>query len=325
MANNTKKRKVVIVGAGLVGMSYAYALMNRALCDELVLIDIDKKRAEGEAMDLNNGAAFCGATMRIFAGDYSDCHDADIVALSAGVAQRLGEGRENLLARNVEVFKSIIKPVVQSGFPGVFIVATNPVDVMSMLTLKLSGYEPNRVIGTGTLLDTARLRFLLGEYFTIDPRNIHAYVMGEHGNSEFVPWSLATLGAKPLTQVCSDSNEYAMDDLHGLGRDVVEMGQRIIEAKKATYYGIGMAMTRLTQAILGDEHSVLTVSAYLDGEYGQHDVYAGSPCVIGTNGVIEKVEISLNPSEALSMSNSCEYIRSLYSQISLHDLTVSPV
>lgn len=325
MANNTKKRKVVIVGAGLVGMSYAYALMNRALCDELVLIDIDKKRAEGEAMDLNNGAAFCGATMRIFAGDYSDCHDADIVALSAGVAQRLGEGRENLLARNVEVFKSIIKPVVQSGFPGVFIVATNPVDVMSMLTLKLSGYEPDRVIGTGTLLDTARLRFLLGEYFTIDPRNIHAYVMGEHGSSEFVPWSLATLGAKPLTQVCSDSNEYAMDDLHGLGRDVVEMGQRIIEAKKATYYGIGMAMTRLTQAILGDEHSVLTVSAYLDGEYGQHDVYAGSPCVIGTNGVIEKVEISLNPSEALSMTNSCEYIRSLYSQISLHDLTVSPV
>ena len=318
MSFNSKKRKVVIVGAGLVGMSYAYALMNRALCDELVLIDIDRRRAEGEAMDLNNGAAFCGASMRIYAGDYSDCRDADIVALSAGVAQKPGEGRENLLTRNANVFRTIIEPIVNSGFPGIYVVATNPVDVMAMLTMKLSEATPNRVIGTGTLLDTARLRFLLGEYFTIDPRNIHAYVMGEHGQSEFVPWSMATLGAKPLAEVCRDSAEYRMEDLHELSREVVGMGQRIIEAKKATYYGIGMAMARLTQAILGDEHSVLTVSALLNGEYEQHDVFAGSPCVIGLEGVVEKVEISLNPSERSKMSDSCDYIRSLYSRTELN-------
>ena len=194
------KRKVVLVGTGLVGMSFAYALMNQSICNELVLVDIDRQRAEGEAMDLNHGLAFSGSHMKIWAGDYSDCKDADIVAVSAGVAQKPGESRTDLLQRNTAVFQSIVKPVVDSGFKGIFLIATNPVDIMTHVALKLSGFDPHRVIGTGTTLDTARLRYMLGGYFSIDPRNIHAYVMGEHGDSEFVPWSQALIATKPVLQ-----------------------------------------------------------------------------------------------------------------------------
>ena len=180
-------RKVVLVGTGMVGMSYAYALLNQNVCDELVLIDLDKQRAEGEAMDLNHGLAFSGANMKIYAGEYKDCAAADIVAICAGVAQKPGESRLELLGRNTAVFRSIIEPIGESGFNGIFLIATNPVDVMARIACTLSGFNPRRVLGTGTALDTARLRYLLGEYFGVDPRNIHAYVMGEHGDSEFVP------------------------------------------------------------------------------------------------------------------------------------------
>ena len=184
----TDKRKIVIVGTGMVGMSYAYCLLNQSVCDELVLIDVDKKRAEGEAMDLNHGLAFAGSSMKIYAGDYESCQDADLVLIAAGVAQKQGETRLDLLKRNTQVFRSIIEPVTASGFNGIFLVATNPVDIMTRITCALSGFNPRRVLGSGTALDTARLRYLLGEYLGVDPRNIHAYVMGEHGDSEFVPW-----------------------------------------------------------------------------------------------------------------------------------------
>ena len=190
------KRKVVIVGTGMVGMSYAYSLLNQSICDELVLIDVNKKRAEGEAMDLNHGLAFANSSMTIYAGEYSDCSDADIVVISAGVAQKPGETRLDLLKRNGEVFRSIIEPVTSSGFNGIFLVATNPADIMTRITCALSGFNPRRVLGSGTALDTARLRYLLGDYLKADPRNVHAYVMGEHGDSEFVPWSQALLATK---------------------------------------------------------------------------------------------------------------------------------
>ena len=183
------KRKVVIVGTGMVGMSYAYSLLNQSVCDELVLIDVNKTRAIGEAMDLNHGLAFANASMTIYAGEYSDCADADIVVICAGVAQKPGETRLDLLKRNAQVFRSIIDPVTSSGFNGIFLVATNPVDIMTRITCVLSGFNPRRVLGSGTALDTARLRYLLGEYLKVDPRNVHAYVMGEHGDSEFAPWS----------------------------------------------------------------------------------------------------------------------------------------
>lgn len=194
----TDKRKVVLIGTGMVGMSYAYSLLNQNVCDELVLVDLDRRKAEGEAMDLNHGLAFSSSHMRIYAGDYEDCRDADIVVICAGVAQKEGESRLNLLKRNKEVFRSIVGPVAESGFNGIFLVATNPVDVMTRITYELSGFNPRRVMGTGTALDTARLRYLLGDYLRVDPRNIHAYVMGEHGDSEFVPWSQAMIATRPI-------------------------------------------------------------------------------------------------------------------------------
>ena len=240
------KRKVVLVGTGMVGMSYAYSLLNQNVCDELVLVDLDKKRAEGEAMDLNHGLAFSAANMKIYAGEYEDCRDADIVVICAGVAQRPGETRLALLRRNAKVFQSIVEPVTASGFDGIFLVATNPVDIMTKITYMLSGFNPRKVLGSGTALDTARLRYLLGEYLRVDPRNIHAYVMGEHGDSEFVPWSQAQIGTKSILDACEENPEIDREKLREIEKEVQGAAYRIIEAKNATYYGIGMALTRGT-------------------------------------------------------------------------------
>lgn len=311
-------RKVVIVGTGLVGMSYAYALLNQNACDELVLVDIDKKRAEGEAMDLNHGLAFSGSHMRIYAGDYSDCSDADIVAIAAGVAQKPGESRIDLLQRNAAVFTTIVGPVVESGFNGIFLIATNPVDIMAHVTKTLSLFDRNKVIGTGTTLDSARLRYLLGDYFKVDPRNVHAFVMGEHGDSEFIPWSQAYIATKPVMEICAESNgRYCSDNMKAITHEVKNAAQRIIDAKKATYYGIGMAMVRITKAIFGDESSVLTVSAMLDGEYGRHGVYAGVPCIVGRKGVEGIIELSLSDEEMKQFNKSCDILEEAYSGIKL--------
>ncbi|MBD5160037.1 MAG: L-lactate dehydrogenase [Ruminococcus sp.] len=296
---NTDKRKVVLIGTGMVGMSFAYALVNQGgICNELVLIDVNKERANGEAMDLNHGLAFAKSNMRIYAGDYKDCKDADIVVIAAGVAQREGETRLDLLQRNTEVFRSIISPVVKSGFDGIFLVATNPVDIMTRVTYELSRFGASRVIGTGTSLDTARLRYLLGDYFTVDPKNIHAYVIGEHGDSEFVPFSQVMLATKSVTEILADEkNDYKIEDMQSIEEQVRTSAYKIIKAKRATYYGIGMAITRIIKAILGDENSVLTVSAKLCGEYDSKNVFIGVPCIIGRNGVKEIVELSLTEEE----------------------------
>ncbi len=310
-------RKIVLVGTGMVGMSYAYAMLNQGVCDELVLIDCNRERAEGEAMDLNHGLAFAASTMRIYAGDYRDCEDADIVAICAGVAQQPGESRLDLLRRNAEVFSSIIGPVVSSGFNGIFLVATNPVDIMTQITCSLSGFPPRRVIGSGTALDTARLRYLLGELLLVDPRNVHAYVIGEHGDSEFVPWSRATVATRPISDICSEPPRgYGnWEDLHRIETEVRDAAQKIIRAKRATYYGIGMSLARITKAVLGDENSVITVSAKLLGEYGEHDVFAGVPCVICRNGVRRIHEVALNEEEEKLFHASCETLRRSYAQL----------
>ena len=216
------RSKVVLIGTGMVGMSFAYAALNQNLCDELVLIDINEKRAIGEAMDLNHGLAFSHSSMKIYNGSYSDCGDAEVVAICAGVNQKPGESRLQLLKRNAQVFSTIVPEVVQSGFDGIFLVATNPVDIMTRVTYELSGFNAAKVIGTGTTLDTARLRYLLGEYFEADPRNVHAYVIGEHGDSEFVPWSQALLAAKPIKDVLKDNSQtYYMDDLEKISVEAV--------------------------------------------------------------------------------------------------------
>lgn len=307
---NTGKRKVVLIGTGMVGMSFAYALVNQGgICNELVLIDINKKRAEGEAMDLNHGLAFGKSNMKIYAGEYSDCKDADIIVIAAGVAQKEGETRLDLLQRNAAVFRSIITPVVKSGFDGIFLVATNPVDIMTRVTYELSRFGASRVIGTGTSLDTARLRYLLGDYFMVDPKNIHAYVMGEHGDSEFAPVSQMMLATKRISEILEDKcNGYCLEDMKKIEEQVRTAAYKIIEAKNATYYGIGMAITRIVKAILGDENSVLTVSAKLCGEYGCRNAFAGVPCIIGRNGVKEIIELSLTEEELDSFKNSVDVL-----------------
>ncbi|MDD2362359.1 MAG: L-lactate dehydrogenase [Oscillospiraceae bacterium] len=311
-------RKIVLVGTGFVGMSFAYALLNQNACDELVLIDLDKKRAMGEAMDLNHGLAFSGSHMKIYAGEYKDCAGADIVAICAGVAQKPGESRTDLLQRNTEVFRSIVDPVMESGFGGIFLIATNPVDIMTYVTQKISGIDSKRVIGTGTTLDTARLRYMLGDYFSVDPRNIHAYVMGEHGDSEFVPWSQALLATKPILSLCEESgHRYCCEDMEKISLDVKNAAQKIIEAKNATYYGIGMAMVRIVRAIFGNESSILTVSSLLEGEYGQRDVYAGVPSVVNRDGIGGIISLTLTQDELDKMDKSCEFLRGLIKDIGI--------
>ena len=308
-----EKRRVVLVGCGMVGMSYAYAMMNQQTCDELVLIDYNKQKADGEAMDLNHGLAFSGSHMRIWSGTYEDCKDADIVTITAGVAQQPGETRLALLERNTAVFKSIIEPVTDSGFNGIFLIATNPVDVMTKITCELSGFNPKRVIGSGTSLDTARLRYLVGDYLKVDPRSIHGYVMGEHGDSEFVPWSQLHVSTKPVLDIIAESNgKYCVEDLEKIEVDVRTAAYKIIEAKKATYYGIGIALNRLTKSILGDESSVQTVSAYLRGEYGQTGIFIGVPAIINAQGVQSVLECHLTADEQERFDASCNTLREYF-------------
>ena len=316
MKKKTDLKKVALIGTGFVGMSFAYALLNSGECDQLVLIDINKVKAHGEAMDLNHGLPFAKRNMLIFDGEYCDCCDADIVVIAAGVNQKDGEGRIALLHRNYEVFRSIIDPVVKSGFEGIFLVATNPVDIMTKITLELSGFDPSRVIGSGTTLDTARLRYLLGDYFSIDPRNVHAYVIGEHGDSEIVPWSQAYITTKSIFDVIDHSKgKFKLEDLNNISKNVTGAAQEIIRAKSATYYGIGMALVRIVRAIFGDEKSALTCSVLLKGQYGINGIYAGLPAIIGRNGVEDIIVLDLKEDEEKAFINSCKFLKETAKQI----------
>lgn len=317
MANNN--RKVVLVGTGMVGMSFAYAALNQSVCDELVLIDLNEVRARGEAMDLNHGLAFSNSSMRIYYGSYSDCSDADIVVICAGVNQKPGESRLELLQRNAKVFASIVPPVVSSGFDGIFLVATNPVDIMTRVTYELSGFNAAKVIGTGTTLDTARLRYLLGTYFEVDPRHIHAYVIGEHGDSEFVPWSQGIMAVKPIFDVLKDNpDRYKMEDLDKISNDVRTAAYEIIKAKGSTYYGIGMAICRIVRAVFHNENSVFTTSVRLRGEYGlKKDVFIGNPCIINSGGANRILELKLTDDELEKFKNSYNILAESFESIQL--------
>ncbi len=307
------KRKVALVGCGMVGMSYAYSMLNQNICDELVLIDINKDRARAEAADLSQGLPFAPSNMQIYAGDYKDCKDADLVVICAGAPQADGETRRDLLKKNFKVFQSIVSKVVESGFDGVFLVASNPVDIMTQVVYELSGFPSNRVIGSGTSLDSARLRHLMSDYFAVNPRNVHAYVIGEHGDSEFVAWSNAMISVKPIFDMDGD----IMVDMKKIAVNVRDSAYEIIKSKGATYYAIGMVLARITRAILYDENSVFTVSAYLKGEYSEKGFYIGVPSVVNRSGVRQVLEMSLNNEEKELFHRSSAIIKEMLREIEL--------
>lgn len=305
-----KKGKVALIGTGFVGMSMAYSMLNRGGISELVLIDIDKEKTEGEEMDLSHGLPFAPQKMVIKAGDYDDCKDAEVVVITAGAAQKPGQTRLELAEVNTKIIKSITKSIMASGFNGIIIVATNPVDLMTYVVAKVSGLPKNQIIGSGTVLDTARLRYLIADYLNISSKNVHAYIMGEHGDSSFVPWEHAYVGCKKIYNVMQD-NSHPMDDLDKIHKDVVNAAYEIINKKKATYYGIGMALNKIVRAVLDNENCILTVSTYLQNKYGQDDIYIGVPAIINSKGIREIVDLDLNEEEQSKLNESCKLIKEM--------------
>ena len=287
-------------------MSYAFSLLNQNTnVNELVLIDINKDRIVGEAMDLNHCLAFSPSKIDIRVGDYTDCKDAKLIVIAAGANQNPGETRMDLINKNSKIFKSIITDVMNNGFKGYFLVATNPLDIMTYITYKYSGMKPNKVIGSGTSLDTARLRYIIGEKVNINPKSIHTYVIGEHGDSEFVLWSSALIGSEKIDKYLT------LDEMNKIEDDVRNAAYEIIDRKGTTYYGIAMCLTRITNAILNNENTIITVSSYDE----ENDIYISTPSVINKDGAIKKMKVELNNIEQEKLENSINVIKDAIKRI----------
>ena len=304
-------RKVAVVGCGFVGSSSAFALMQSGLFSEMVLIDVMKDKAEGEAMDISHGTSL-NAPMNIYAGDYSDARDAAITVITAGVGQKPGETRLDLIKKNVGIHSGIMKEIRAQKFEGILLVVANPVDILTYYAKKMSGMPENKVFGSGTVLDTARLRYLLGTKLDVDSRSVHAYVIGEHGDSEIATWSCANVSGVPLKDFFALRGMGDQDlDLaeKDIADDVKNAAYRIIEKKRATYYGIAMSVVRICRAVLKDEKSVLPVSTTLDGSYGIDGVSLSVPAIVGRNGVEGLVPVSLSEEERDEIVSSAEVLK----------------
>lgn len=320
--NPTPGNKVVLIGAGDVGMAYASAIVNQGLCDHLAIIDLNEEKVWGEVQDLNHAVPWSGHNTRVTQGTYEDCRDAAVVVNCAGVAQRDGETRLELVGRNVEIFKSIVDEVMDHGFNGIFVVATNPVDVLAYATWKFSGLPSNRVIGSGTVLDTARYRYALGEYFGTAATNVHAYVIGEHGDTELAVTSSAFAAGTPLKNRLEKMSETDPDTSNKMEEIFVktrDAAYDIIRAKGSTSYGIGGGLARITRAVLRNEEVVLPVSALLEGQYGEEDIYIGTPAVINRDGIKDVVELSLDEHESEQFAHSAKVLRDVMNQAELTD------
>lgn len=308
-------RKVAIIGCGFVGSSSAFALMQSGIFSEMVLIDVDRNRAEGEALDISHGVPFA-SPMKIYAGDYSDLGDAAMVVVTAGAAQKPGETRLDLVNKNVAIFKSIIPQIRESGFSGVLLIVSNPVDVLTYAAVQMSGLPEAKVIGSGTVLDTARLRYMLGEHVDVDPRDVHAYVMGEHGDSELVAWSSATVAGVPLSEFCELHGHYQHREAEvRIAEDVKNSAYTIIEKKHATYYGVAMAVRRICTAVMRDEDCVLPVSSLMVGEYGLSDLCISMPTIVGRNGVVARVPVSINDDEEKELQKSAAALKAIIEKV----------
>lgn len=305
-----EKRKLVLVGTGFVGMSMAYSFLNTGGIEELVLIDVDHEKAIGEAMDLQHGLPYASGKMNIKAAGYEECKQADIVVITAGVTQKPGESRLDLTARNTIIMKDITEKVMASGFHGIIIVASNPVDGMTYVAQKVSGLPTHQVIGSGTILDTARLRYMLSEYLSVSSSNIHAYIMGEHGDSSFVPWTNAYIGCKSMLEILDEKGK-DLSDLHNIYTNVQQAAYEIVKRKRSTYYGIGLSLNRLVHAVLDDENVILTISAYQQGEYGQEGLYIGVPTILNRNGIREIIKLKLNEVDQAKFNASCKTLKEI--------------
>lgn len=309
-----KDRKVCLVGTGFVGMSMAYTFLTTGGVDELVLIDVDREKAIGEAMDLQHGLPYSRNHMNIKAGGYEECEDAEIVVITAGTAQKPGQSRLDMTATNARIMKSVCENIMKSGFDGILIVASNPVDVMSYVAYRVSGLPTHKVIGSGTILDTARLRYLMSEYLEISPTNIHALVMGEHGDSSFVPWDHAYIGAKKLLEYIAESGR-DLTELETIYRQVQQAAYEIINRKKSTYYGIGLSLNRLVQAVLNNENTLLTLSVLQNGEYGHQDLFIGVPTLINHEGVRENIRLPLSRADQEKFDRSAGILREMIDDV----------
>lgn len=308
MVSTQKKRRIVVIGVGAVGSTTAYTLLLRNRMDELVLIDANKEKAVGDALDMNHGLPFLSRT-RVWAGDYSDCADADIIIITAGAAQKTGESRIDLLKRNVSIYESITDEVLKYNKDGILLIASNPVDVMSYFTWKKSGWPVNRVIGSGTLLDSARFRYLIGKKLHIDPRSVHAHIVGEHGDSELPLWSLANIAGTDLTLSDEDKEE--------VFGNTKNAAYQIIKAKGATYYAIALALDRICTAILDNESAVLNVSTLLTNYHGVSDVYLGVPCIVDESGIREILPLTINDKEKELLQASASKLKEIIRSITL--------
>lgn len=296
--------KAAIIGTGFVGSTSAYTLMISGIISELVLIDANADKADGEVMDLNHGMPF-GKPVNIYRGNYADCAGSDIVIIAAGANQKPGETRIDLVRKNTEIFKSIIPEVVKYCDDCILLVVTNPVDILTYVTLKLSGLPQSKVIGSGTVLDTARFKYILGEKAGVDSRNIHAYVLGEHGDSEVLTWSLTNIAGLPLAKFCEKSGKCLADiNKETIYNDVRNAAYEIIKRKGATYYAVAVAVRRLVEAFLRDEKSILTVSSCLEGQYGLSDVALSVPTIVGANGIERVLELPLSQDELALLQKS---------------------
>lgn len=309
--------RVAIIGAGDVGATLGYTLQLSGLATEIVLIDIDKERTRGHALDMNHGLFFV-PPVNIYAGEYSDCQGAEIIVITAGSRQKPGETRLELVHRNAEICKSIVDQIGPYAKEAVLLVITNPVDVMTYVVLKSSGRPSSQVFGSGTVLDSARFRYSLSERCKVDARNVHAYVIGEHGDSEVLLWSLVNISGVPLESFCKGCKYQCKTPPKGQIEEAVKKSAyHIIEAKGFTNYGVSLALLRILGALLRDEHSVLTVSTLLNGEYGLHDACLSVPCMIGTNGIERVVEAPLSEKESVGLQRSAEALESVIESLSI--------
>lgn len=306
----SKIRKVAIVGTGLVGSSTAFSLITQGICDEILMIDINKEKALGEVMDLKHCIEYLNRNTKIKVGDYEECSDVDIVVITAGAPPKPGQTRLDTLDLSAKIVESIVNPIMSSGFKGHFIIVSNPVDIIAHYVYKLSGLPKSNVIGSGTSIDSARLKNFIGDLFNVDPRSVQAYSMGEHGDSQMVPWSHVYIGGKPFNKVIEDNKDRVGEvDLDKLVLDTARAGWEVYNRKGTTYYAIASATVGIIKAIINDENKIIPVSTLLDGEYGEYNVFSGVPAVLNSEGIKEVVEIDMTEEELIKFKTSNEIIR----------------